>query len=92
METIECSRCGEEGPPLAKAPFRNDLGERIRSSICRACWSKWLQHQTLLINHYGLDVRDPKSREFLFEQIEEVLLEGGEGAEVDTSREGEVEW
>ncbi|HSR42593.1 MAG TPA: oxidative damage protection protein [Longimicrobiales bacterium] len=92
METIECRRCGEEAPPLAKPPFRNDLGERIRSSICRGCWSEWLQHQTLLINHYGLDVRDPESREFLFEQIEKVLLEGGEGAEVDTSREGEVDW
>ncbi len=92
METIECRRCGEEAHPLAKPPFRNDLGERIQSSICRGCWSEWLQHQTLLINHYGLDVRDPKSREFLFEQIEEVLLEGGEGAEVDTSREGDVEW
>ena len=92
MKTIECTRCGEDAPALGKPPFRNELGERIQAEICKGCWSEWLDHQTLLINHYGLDVRDPKSRQFLFEQIEEILLEGGEGADVDTEREGEIEW
>lgn len=92
MDEIECSRCGEEALPLGKPPFRNELGRRIQKEICGDCWSDWLEHQTLLINHYGLDVRDPESRKFLFRQIEEVLLEGGEGAEVDTGKKGEIDW
>jgi Fe-S cluster biosynthesis and repair protein YggX len=76
---------------MEKPPFRNAIGERVQEEICRECWGEWLQHQTLLINHYGLDPRDPKAREFLYEQIETVLLEGGEGDQVDTSKQGTIE-
>ena len=91
-EAIRCRRCGEDKPPLAKAPFRSDLGEEILASICQDCWKDWLEHQTLLINHYGLDVRDAKAREFLYEQVRNVLLGEGDGKEVDTSQQGTIEW
>ena len=91
-ETITCRRCGDGAPILGKAPFRTELGERIRREICADCWKEWLQHQTLLINHYGLDPREPKARAFLYEQIEQVLLEGGAGEEIDTSKQGSIEW
>lgn len=92
METIQCTRCGQDNPRLEKPPFRTELGERIRARICESCWQDWLQHQTLLINHYGLDPRDSKAREFLYQQVEQVLLEGGEGEDIDTSKEGTIEW
>ncbi len=92
-DTLECRRCGRpDAPRMARPPFRNDLGERVHAEICADCWQEWLQHQTLLINHYGLDPRDKKAKAFLYEQIETVLLEGGEGEEVDTSKEGSIEW
>lgn len=90
--TIRCARCGEDTAALPKPPFRTELGARIQASICAACWKAWLQHQTSLINHYGLDPRDPKAREFLYEQIDQVLLGGGDGKEIDTSQQGSVEW
>lgn len=92
VETIQCHRCKEDAPRLARAPFRNDLGERILMSICQGCWADWLQHQTLLINHYGLDPREAKAREFLYAQIENVLLGDGDGEKIDTSKQGSVEW
>jgi Fe-S cluster biosynthesis and repair protein YggX len=76
---------------MDKAPFRNAIGERVHAEICRDCWGEWLQHQTLLINHYGLDPRDPKAREFLYQQIEAVLLKGEDGEQVDTSQQGTIE-
>lgn len=91
METIQCRRCGE-GPLLARAPFRNELGQRIVAEICSNCWQEWLQHQTVLINHYGLDPREQKSRDFLVDQIETVLLGDGEAEQVDTSKQGEIQW
>lgn len=92
METIRCSRCQKDGPRLEKPPFRNEIGEKVHQKICQACWADWLEHQTLLINHYGLDPRNPKAREFLYEQVEKVLLKG-EGAEgVDTSQKGKIEF
>lgn len=92
VETIRCHRCDEDAAKLDRPPFRNDLGQRIHETICKSCWADWLQHQTLLINHYGLDPRDAKAREFLYAQIEKVLLGEGEGEEIDTSRQGSVEW
>lgn len=89
---MTCRRCGQDALPLEKAPFRTDLGKRIVDEICAECWKEWLQHQTLLINHYGLDPREPKSRAFLYEQIETVLLGDGDGKEIDTSQQGSIEW
>lgn len=91
-ETIHCRRCDEDSAALAKPPFRNELGERIVKEICVGCWQDWLQHQTLLINHYGLDPREKAARNFLYEQIEQILFEGEGGREIDTSKEGTIEW
>lgn len=91
-ETIRCRRCANDAAPLEKAPFRNELGERILGEICAQCWKEWLQHQTLLINHYGLDPRDASAKKFLYEQIEQVLFEGDSGKTIDTSQQGSIEW
>jgi Fe-S cluster biosynthesis and repair protein YggX len=50
------------------------LGNRIYDSICQTCWQDWLQHQTAIINHYGLDLRDPEARQFLMKQTETFLF------------------
>jgi Fe-S cluster biosynthesis and repair protein YggX len=89
---ILCRRCEKDARPLDRAPFRNELGERILAEICPECWQEWLRHQTLLINHYGLDPRDRRAREFLYEQIEQVLFEGEHGEDIDTSKQGSIEW
>ena len=90
--TINCKRCEKDNPKLEKPPFRSDLGEKIQGQICSECWQEWLTHQTLLINHYGLDPRDSKSKEFLYAQIESVLLNNEKGQNIDTSQQGGIEW
>lgn len=78
---------------MGAAPFRNELGERIATSICSVCWEEWKQRQMVIINHYGLNVRDPKAREFLVANLRSYLFsEGDAGAEIDSSKEGSVEW
>jgi Fe-S cluster biosynthesis and repair protein YggX len=89
---IHCRRCDEDVVALDKPPFRTELGERIAAEICASCWKDWLQHQTMLINHYGLDPREPKARAFLYDQIEQVLLQGASGQDIDTSQKGSVAW
>ncbi len=90
--TINCIRCEKDNAKLEKPPFRSDLGEKIQGQICSECWQEWLTHQTLLINHYGLDPRDSKSKEFLYAQIESVLLNNEKGQNIDTSQQGGIEW
>jgi len=91
-DTISCVRCNQTGAPLAKAPFRNELGERILASICQDCWGQWLRFQTQLINHHGLDVRDRPAREFLTTNMEGFLFKTASTEEIDTSRQGKISW
>ncbi len=92
MATIECKRCGRTGETLEKPPLRNELGERVHAGICRTCWQEWLQYQTALINHYGLDVRDRQARDFLSQNMEAFLFRSGEADDIDTSKEGQISW
>jgi len=45
----------------------------------------------MLINHYGLNLRDPEAKQFLTEQTERFLFGGG-AEEVDTSKQGTISW
>ena len=49
-------------------------GVQLFERICANCWQEWLKHQTALINHYALDLRDPGARKFLTEQSEQYLF------------------
>lgn len=91
QEDFRCARCeSPEGPPLGNPPFKNELGRRVAREICRGCFEDWKQRQMLLINHYALNLRDRKAREFLMENMEAFLFGEGEGARIDTSKEGTV--
>ncbi len=74
MSDVSCVRCGQTRQRIAAPPFRNALGDRIYDSICQTCWKEWLQHQTAVINHYALDLRDPRARGFLTSQTETFLF------------------
>jgi Fe-S cluster biosynthesis and repair protein YggX len=92
MPDIKCSRCGDTGAQLARPPLRNELGDRIFSSICQKCWDQWLRYQTALNNHNGHDVRDKPAREFLTANMEAFLFKTGAATEIDTSKQGEITW
>jgi Fe-S cluster biosynthesis and repair protein YggX len=91
---LQCVRCDKpDRQSIARPPFPNDLGRRLVAEICSDCWDEWKQRQMLLINHYGLNVRDPRAREFLVTNLRSFLFaEGDDQAEIDTSKEGNVNW
>lgn len=74
MPIVTCVRCGQERDRLPYRPFQNELGLRVFEQICTVCWQEWLKTQQQLINHYGLNVREPKSKEFLFANMEKFLF------------------
>ncbi|HET9983011.1 MAG TPA: oxidative damage protection protein [Longimicrobiales bacterium] len=92
MADVACVRCGQTNPQLARPPLRNELGERIFNSVCERCWGEWLRYQTALINHYGLDVREPQAKEFLMANMEGFLFKKGDTEEIDTSQQGKITW
>ena len=50
MSTVICKRCGESKPALPRAPFKNDIGERVLIHICADCWKDWLTHHILKVD------------------------------------------
>ena len=92
MAELTCVRCGRTAEGLEKPPLRNELGERVHTSVCKDCWAEWLRYQTALINHYGLDVRDRDAREFLSTNMEAYFFKSGETEDIDTSQQGQVSW
>jgi len=90
MSDITCVRCGRDGAQMERPPLRNELGQRVQNEICQDCWAQWLQYQTALINHYGLDVRDREARDFLTTNMEAFLFGSGDTEDIDTSQQGNV--
>ena len=74
MANVSCSRCGQERDQMPFRPFQNDIGLRVFQQICHVCWQEWLTTQKQLMNHYSLDPRDPKAKEFLFSNMETFLF------------------
>ena len=92
-EKFKCARCGQKTEPIGYAPIPTDLGQKIGAEMCQDCWKAWLQKQNQLINHFGLDVSNPDSHEFLFDNMKIFFYnEGVDLAQIDTSQEGKINW
>jgi Fe-S cluster biosynthesis and repair protein YggX len=85
-------RCGQTRAAFERAPFPGAIGQRIVSEICQDCWGQWVRQQTMLINHYGLNVMDPQARTFLTKNMQAFLFGTGAAEDVDTSKKGSISW
>ena len=74
MPTITCIRCHLERDSQAFQPFPNPTGARVFREICAVCWGEWLKYQQQLINHYALNLREQKSRDYLLKEMEQFLF------------------
>lgn len=92
MPQVVCARCKETRDGFDRAPFPGAIGARIVEGVCQRCWGDWLKQQTMLINHYGLNVMDPQARQFLTRNMEAFLFRTDQVADVDTSKEGSIKW
>jgi Fe-S cluster biosynthesis and repair protein YggX len=77
---VNCVKLGRELPGLNRPPFGGPLGKRIYENVSQEAWALWQDQSTLLINHYGLNLRDPAAQKFLMEQMEQFYF--GEGSQL----------
>ena len=78
--TVQCVLLKKELPALARVPYPGELGKRIYENVSQEGWSRWLQHQTMLINEYRLSPMDPKARKFLEGEMEKFFFGAGSAA------------
>jgi Fe-S cluster biosynthesis and repair protein YggX len=92
MPDIACSRCQQTRAGFERPPFPGAIGQRVLGEICQVCWGEWLKQQTMLINHYGLNVMDPDARTFLTRNLQGYLFKAGGTEDVDTTKKGTINW
>ncbi len=76
---IFCQKLQIEAQGLEFQPYPGELGQRIFEHISQQAWQQWLDHQTILINEYRLNMLEPTARKFLAVEMEKFLF--GEGSE-----------
>lgn len=74
---VFCQKMKQELQGLDRAPYPGELGNKIFENISSQAWQMWVQHQTMLINEYRLNLMDPEAREFLSKEMQTFLFEGG---------------
>ena len=76
-KTVFCHKLQIEAPALTAPPFPGELGERIQKEISKPAWDLWINHQTMLINEYRLNLMTPEARQFLTKEMKKFLFEDG---------------
>ncbi len=77
---VHCAKLGRELLGLDRPPFPGPLGKRIYEHISKEAWALWQQQAVLIMNHYGLNMADPRAQDFLLREMEAFFF--GEGAQM----------
>jgi Fe-S cluster biosynthesis and repair protein YggX len=75
---VHCVKLQIEADGLDFPPYPGELGVKIYESVSKEAWQMWLGQQTMLINENRLSLADPKSQQFLKEELEKFFF--GEGS------------
>ena len=75
---VQCVKLNKEADGLDFPPYPGELGKKIYASVSKEGWQMWLGQQTMLINENRLSLADPKSQQFLKEELDKFFF--GEGS------------
>ena len=83
-QMVKCVKLGRELEGLDKSPYPGELGQRIYENVSKEAWKMWIEHQTMVINEYGLNLTDPEAKKVILQQAEQFFF--GEGASLPPGR------
>ena len=74
---VKCIKLGREAEGLDFPVYPGELGQRIFENVSKEAWNQWIQHQTMLVNEYRLNLADIKARKYLATQMEAYFFGDG---------------
>jgi Fe-S cluster biosynthesis and repair protein YggX len=77
---VSCVKLGREGDGLDKPPFKTELGQRIFEHVSREAWKMWLEHSTMFINEFRLDLMSERGQQLWMAECEKYFF--GEGSDL----------
>lgn len=74
---VHCVLLNQDAEGLDFPPIPGELGKKIFEQVSKPAWQQWLNHQTMLINEYRLNLLEPTAREFLQKEMQKFFFGGG---------------
>jgi Fe-S cluster biosynthesis and repair protein YggX len=65
---VHCRKLGRDLPGIRRAPYRNDLGQKIYADVSQEAWDIWLKESVKYVNTYRVDLASPEGQKFMFKQ------------------------
>jgi Fe-S cluster biosynthesis and repair protein YggX len=65
---VHCRLLKKDLPGLDRAPFRNELGQKIFEEVSKDGWQMWLKDSVKFINTYRVDLASPEGQKFMVMQ------------------------
>jgi Fe-S cluster biosynthesis and repair protein YggX len=65
---VHCRKLKKDLPGLARAPYKNELGQKIFNEISKEAWDQWLKDSVKYINTYRLDLASTEGQKFMLKQ------------------------
>lgn len=72
-DLVKCLRLHKDAEKMPAPPFPGKLGLFIFENICAESFNEWLELQTKIINENKLDLSNPESQEFLYQEMTQFL-------------------
>ena len=74
---VKCIKLNKEADGLDFPPIPGELGKKIWENVSKEAWNQWIQHQTMLVNEYRLNLSDMKARNYLMDQMKSYFFGSG---------------
>jgi Fe-S cluster biosynthesis and repair protein YggX len=74
---INCIKLNKEAEGLDFPPIPGEMGKKIFENVSKEAWNQWIQHQTMLVNEYRLNLSDLKARKYLMDQLKTYFFGSG---------------
>ena len=65
---VHCRLLKQDLPGLDRAPYRNELGQKLYAEVSKEAWQKWLADSVRFINTYRVDLATTEGQAFMFKQ------------------------
>jgi Fe-S cluster biosynthesis and repair protein YggX len=75
---VQCIKLGKELEGLDKPPIKGELGQRVFENVSKEAWKMWVEHSTMIVNEYRLELGTPHATKVWLTELERFFF--GEGS------------
>jgi Fe-S cluster biosynthesis and repair protein YggX len=74
---VKCVKLQRELPGLDKAPFNDELGQRIYENVSKDAWTMFKEHFKMVMNEYRLALGTEEANQVFEQQVQDYFFGPG---------------